>query len=150
MVQEVWGGQLTPAQLSLCLHPNLPLFPILPSVIHSMNITHWGSVTSFENLESCYISRSKFSLVWNGGNAGPFSFSWHSSLSSALMILLVWRFFICGLVKKGTCRFEGSGCMHACSVIPEGCSPKAPLPINFPGKNAGVCCHFLFQGNFMT
>ena len=31
--------------------------------------------------------------------------------------------FICGMVKKGTCRFEGSGCMHACSVMPEGCSP---------------------------
>ena len=27
---------------------------------------------------------------------------------------------------------------------------QAPCPWNFPGKNTGVCCHFLLQGIFLT
>ena len=30
------------------------------------------------------------------------------------------------------------------------CSPQAPCPRDFPGKNPGVGCHFLLQGIFLT
>ena len=49
-------------------------------------------------------------------------------------------------------------CMHVCSVAqymtlwnPMDCSPTRLLcPWDFPGKNSGVGCHFLFQGIFPT
>ena len=30
------------------------------------------------------------------------------------------------------------------------CSPPSPCPWDFPGKNAGMGCHFLLQGIFLT
>ena len=30
---------------------------------------------------------------------------------------------------------------------PVDCSPQTPLSMEFPGKNTGVSCHFLFQGD---
>ena len=43
--------------------------------------------------------------------------------------------------------------MHECSVVSDSATPwtvahQAPLcPWNVPGKNTGVGCHFLLQGN---
>ena len=37
------------------------------------------------------------------------------------------------------------------SLRPHGLQPSRLLcPWDFPGKNAGVCCHFLLQGIFLT
>ena len=46
--------------------------------------------------------------------------------------------------------------VHACSVLSNFLPPHRLLltrflcPWNFPGKNAGVGCHFLLQGIFLT
>ena len=42
------------------------------------------------------------------------------------------------------------GCAQTCSTLcyPMDCTRQAPLSMGFPGKNAGVSCHFLLQGIF--
>ena len=36
------------------------------------------------------------------------------------------------------------------SLRPMGCNLRLLHPWGFPGKNSGVCCHFLLQGIFLT
>ena len=53
---------------------------------------------------------------------------------------------------------QNLSCMSACvfSVVSDSFRPHGPWPTrclcpwNFPGKNTGVGCHFLLQGNFLT
>ena len=41
--------------------------------------------------------------------------------------------------------------MKNCSLVDKSCRPRKPLYLwDFPGKNIGVGCHFLFQGIFLT
>ena len=55
-------------------------------------------------------------------------------------------------------NYQGSveGYVYVCSVMsdslqPHGLQPSRLLcPWNFPGKNTGAGCHFLFQGIFLT
>ena len=35
-------------------------------------------------------------------------------------------------------------------ATPRTVARQASLPMDFPGKNAGVCCHFLLQGIFLA
>ena len=47
-------------------------------------------------------------------------------------------------------------CTQSCLTLcyPMDCMDKGPTrllcPWDFPGKNIGISCHFLFQGNFQT
>ena len=45
-------------------------------------------------------------------------------------------------------------CVFSSSVKSNSATPwtiacQAPLSMDFPGKNTGMCCHFLLQGNLL-
>ena len=57
---------------------------------------------------------------------------------------------------KEKCLYLFLECVYVCSVVSDSLRPHGLYPTrlicpwNFPGKNTGVGCHFLFQGIFLT
>ena len=70
-------------------------------------------------------------------------------ISVADMTKHLWRCL--GSLALCMCAcFVAQSCLTLCD--PMDCSPSPSLlcPWDFPGKNTGVGCHFLFQGIFLT
>ena len=79
---------------------------------------------------------------------------WHSwMLLSQTALLICWM--------KNLKAFEGQhtnlllikpfcACIYVCSVMSGSLPTRLLCPRDFPGKNIGMGCHFLFQGIFLT
>ena len=68
---------------------------------------------------------------------------------NVLSILVLAQIFVCVCVCVCVCVWNHS--VVSDSLQPHGLQPTRLLcPWDFPGKNTGVGCHFLLQGNFLT
>ena len=96
-------------------------------------------------------------IVSNGPPCFPSIIEYLSSipLVSRKIGVMVVCVCVCVFVCARTCVCTRA-CTHHCSVLSDslqrhGWWPTRLLcPWKFPGKNTGVCCHFLFQRVFLT
>ena len=64
-----------------------------------------------------------------------------------------WSSLVRWWVQLPELCFQSCVCTQSCRALwrPHGLQPARLLcPWSFPGKNTGVCCHFLLQGLFLT
>ena len=71
------------------------------------------------------------------------------------LVAVLCPFFFC-LVYSPHVSYDLLPCMLSTQLCPTLCDPincsppRLLCPWNFPGKNTGMCCHFLLQENFLT
>ena len=107
--------------------------------------------------EYCPTSQRDRSTVWHQGQGLRHKGwqEWKKTLS--LCYLCCHNKFISQLFLHSFHQLFYTDCVHAQSLsrvwlfeAPRPVACQAPLPMDYPGKNTGVGCHFLLQGIFPT
>ena len=83
--------------------------------------------------------------------------NWNGYRASLGLVKMFWSQIMVMVLQLSEYTKKSQNPIHTLCFVPSCptlCSPRQPTrllcPWNFPGKNTGVGCHFLFQGIFPT